>query len=272
MTTETWRKYFDFSPIDKNRTNGLCLLCHRNYKDKSGIYSNFLKHIKRAHPVEYNRVLSNGEDECLEDSSSCGNDEIQCDLMDTKHKENRIILSITKNLIIRCNMPFSLVENPAFRDFMKDCGVKFRSISNKRLKREIIPSLANVIRKRITDSLINVDYITLTIDVWSNRRCHSFLGVTCHFIDEKMLPRAYLIDLIRFRSPHNYEAINQLTQEALERFNIQSKIFRIVTDNASSMKKAYQFGLGKYAETSLHNETNSLLFGVEPILDEFQGE
>ena len=41
--------YFEFSLADKNRTNGLCKLCHRNYKDLRGIHSNFLKHLKRKH-------------------------------------------------------------------------------------------------------------------------------------------------------------------------------------------------------------------------------
>jgi hypothetical protein len=58
-----------------------------------------------------------------------------------------------------------------------------------------------------------------------------------------MTPQAYLIDFIRFKSPHTGENIQQLTEDVLERFNMKEKVFKIITDNASSMIKAYKFGL-----------------------------
>ncbi len=62
MAGESWRTYFEFSPLDKNRINELCKLCIKNYKDQNGIFSNFLKHLKRAHSLEYYQIFS-GEDE-----------------------------------------------------------------------------------------------------------------------------------------------------------------------------------------------------------------
>jgi hypothetical protein len=132
--------------------------------------------------------------------------------------------------------------------------------------------LSNIILKRVHDALKNIEYVTLTVDIWSDRRCRSFLGITCHFIDENMIPCAYLIDFVRFKSPHNNEAIYQLTEETLERFNIKNKVFRITTDNASSMIKAYRFGLGDdldYAGTQYHTETIS---DTQSILNEFDGK
>src|ERR1700733_12620281 len=109
MTTKNWRSHFDFSFIDKNRTNGLCRLCHRNYKDRSGTYSNFLKHFKRTHPLEYNGTFNHEHEYTIDDVNASNDDNSTYDFTDMKHRDNRIILSITKNLIIRCNMPFNLV-------------------------------------------------------------------------------------------------------------------------------------------------------------------
>ena len=243
MTRENWRRYFDFSPSDKNRINGLCRLCNRNYKDQNGIFSNFLKHLKRVHRCEYDQIFA-PEFECLtEEIPVFGDDRVAADLTNTKYRQSRIVLSITKNLIIRCNMPLNLVENPAFRDFMKECNLKCEPVSTKRLKCDVIPSFTNKVLKQIQETLTNIDYVTLTIDVWSDRRCRSFLGITCHFIDNKMMPQAYLIDFLRFKSPHTSARIQQLTEEVLERFDMKQKVFKIVTDNASSMIKAYKFGL-----------------------------
>ncbi|CAF3962704.1 unnamed protein product, partial [Rotaria magnacalcarata] len=270
MTGKNWKQYFDFSPIEKNRTNGLCKLCHRNYKDKSGVFSNFLKHLKRQHLLEYNQVFNNEYEYFTEDRNGIEDAHEPIDLTNIKEKENRIILSITKNLIIRCNLPLNLVEKPAFRDFMKECNLKYRPVSTKRLKDDVIPSLKSVVLTRIHEKLNTADHVTLTVDIWSDRRCRSFIGITCHFIDQKINLQAYLIDFLRLKSLHTSENIQQMTDEVLERFNIKKKVFRIVTDNASSMIKAYKFGLCFDAENIEVDEKNQFIIENDLMIEDFE--
>ncbi|CAF4105559.1 unnamed protein product [Rotaria sp. Silwood2] len=158
------------------------------------------------------------------------------------------------NLIIKCNLPLSLVENPAFREFMKECYPKWQPISTKKLKSDIISSFKTRIHKIICDTLEIVNDLTLTIDAWSHRRGRSFLGITCHFIDNKMVPQAFLIDFVRMKSPHTSDNIQRLTENVLDRFNIKEKVFRIITDNASSMIKAYRFGLAVDGDYQIHDD------------------
>ncbi|CAF2975866.1 unnamed protein product [Rotaria sp. Silwood2] len=161
---------------------------------------------------------------------------------------------MAKNLIIKCNLPLSLVENPAFREFMKECYPKWQPISTKKLKSDIISSFKTRIHKIICDTLEIVNDLTLTIDAWSHRRGRSFLGITCHFIDNKMVPQAFLIDFVRMKSPHTSDNIQRLTENVLDRFNIKEKVFRIITDNASSMIKAYRFGLAVDGDYQIHDD------------------
>ena len=35
-------------------------------------------------------------------------------------------------------------------------------------------------------------YVSLTVDLWSDRRCRSFMGVTAHFIEGEVLDSAVL--------------------------------------------------------------------------------
>lgn len=207
MVVNGWRRYFEFSSDEKNRNNGLCKLCHRNYKDKHGIFSNFFKHIKRAHPNEYAHTLS-VEDERSSEAQHANEDSSRsAELTNLKDRKNRVIFSIAKNLIVRCNLPFSLIESAGFRDFAKDCILKYEAVSAKKLKGDIIPSFTNKVLKTIHETLNNVKHVTLTIDGWSDRRCRSFLGITCHFIDEKMMPQSYLIGFVRLKSLHTAENI-----------------------------------------------------------------
>ncbi|CAF3357860.1 unnamed protein product, partial [Rotaria sp. Silwood2] len=55
------------------------------------------------------------------------------------------------------------------------------------------------------------------------------------------MPQAYLIDFLRFKSPYASENIQQLAEEVLQRFNNKEKVFKITTDNVSSMIEAYNF-------------------------------
>ncbi|CAF1424387.1 unnamed protein product [Adineta ricciae] len=166
MTTESWRKHFEFSPCDKDRTNAFCALCKKNYKDQRGIYSNFLKHLKRAHQHEYNQIFNDGNECSNEKENFTNDDQTEFNLATTENKQNRLDSSITKNLIISCNLPFNLVRSTGFRNFMKDCNVKHEPISSKKIKRDVIPSFKNSVHKVIDEKLKNISYMTLTVDAW----------------------------------------------------------------------------------------------------------
>ena len=245
MAGEKLKLFFDFSLAEKNRMIGLCKLCHHNYKDLHGIYSNFVKHLKRKHLSEYQKSFSLHTDgDSFEDEvDSCDEHQLSNDLTQMNSKQTRINFSMAKNLIIKCNLPLNVVENAAFREFIKECYSKWRPISTKKLKSDIIPSINKRICKIIYETLQTINHLTLTIDAWSDRRGRGFLGVTCHFIDDSMVPQAFLIDFLRMKSPHTGENIQRLTEHVLDRFNIKEKVYRIITDNASSMIKAYKFGL-----------------------------
>ncbi|CAF3138840.1 unnamed protein product [Rotaria sp. Silwood2] len=61
------KKYFVFSTIERNRTCGHCQLCNQDYKDKAGIFSNFIKHLKRKHLPEYERTFKKRDEGLLEE-------------------------------------------------------------------------------------------------------------------------------------------------------------------------------------------------------------
>ncbi|CAF2990542.1 unnamed protein product [Rotaria sp. Silwood2] len=168
MAAEQLKQYFDFSTIDKNRINGYCKLCSQNYKDKCGISSNFLKHLKRKHKPEYEKLFFDQ----VKDSSEAihGNDyRSTTELSSSNTKQNRINISIAKYLITKCNLPLNLVENFAFREFMKECNIKWDPISSKKLKHGGIAFFTDKMKKNLHVTLNDTKFITLTVDGWSDR-------------------------------------------------------------------------------------------------------
>ena len=197
MTTERLKQYFEFSSVDKNRVNGLCKLCKQNYKDRNGIHSNFWKHLKRKHSSVYEQFSKASDDHLTEGlTSETEGNSLTSSSSAAKLKQRRIEIAIAKCLIVKCNLPLSLVENVAFREFMKECNVKWSPISTKKLKQDLITTFKEAVNSSIRHALDSVAHVTLTVDGWSDRRCRSFLGVTCHFINHKMEPESFLIDLV----------------------------------------------------------------------------
>ena len=245
MRNDQWKKYFKFSDSSDGRVIGYCTLCERNYKENKGLFSNFVKHLQRKHKIEYKKSRNiNDDDDLSEENVDVINGlSTTTSSSPNKTKQRRLNMGIVKNLIIKCNLPLSIVENGAFRDFMNDCNIKWQPISSKRLKYEYISFFKEKVDKAVRDELINVRNVTLTVDGWSDRKCRSFIGVTCHFINSKCEPQAYLIDFVRIKSPHTGEKIHHVTEQILDDYNLKEKVYKIVTDNASTMIKAYKFGL-----------------------------
>lgn len=243
VKNDSWKKYFVFSTASDGRVNGYCTICQKNYKDNKGVFSNFLKHLTRKHEKEYKKSINDDDDDVFEENVDVLTNLSTTNSSPNKMKQNRINMAIAKNLIVKCNLPLSIVENSAFRDFINECNIKWQPISSKRLKLEYISFFKEKVNKALRDALNNVNYVTLTVDGWTDRKCRSFIGVTCHFIDSKSEPQAYLIDFVRIKSPHTAEKIHQITEEILDRYDLKDKVYKIVTDNASTMIKAYKFGL-----------------------------
>ena len=79
-------------------------------------------------------------------------------------------------------MPSALVEHSGFRNFMVQLAPKWKPTSARHMKTNLLPSLSSSIRTRIELLLADVDYLTITVDVWTNRSGKAFLGITGHFI------------------------------------------------------------------------------------------
>ena len=247
------KQFFVFDPVKSKTVKGKCKLCHKEYSDKVGSTGNFHKHLRRKHTDGYAEAK---QPTFLDQKSDVDDD--QSNQSDFQKKTSQ---SIATQLIVRCNMPPALIEYPGFRNFMVQLAPKWKPTSARYMKTNLLPSLSSSIRTRIELLLADVDHLTITVDVWTNRSGKAFLGITGHFIDLDFAPQAILLDFVRLRGPHTGDNIRNVTEEILDKLEVRplhsldelkcflferklkDKVYRIVTDNASSMIKAYKFGL-----------------------------
>lgn len=91
--------------------------------------------------------------------------------------------------------------------------------------------------KTLVESLQSITSVHLTLDLWTARSNHGYLGITCHYLDQqyKLCEMALTLSYIRF--PHTAENIKDAIEKILNEWNLQSKVYSITTDNGSNVKK-----------------------------------
>ncbi|CAF1410431.1 unnamed protein product [Adineta ricciae] len=229
------KEFFDFKPPKDNKICGICKSCGKTYVDKFGSTGNFHKHLKRAHDDEYKKAKFPNYTKPTEDTGDVAEN--------STNNNDKINQTILEELIVKCNLPLSIAESRGFRNFMRILAPKWKNTSSRYYTKVLIPSLMKNIEDKIKNLLHDVKHLTITIDLWTDRRGRSFVGVTGHFLDSRSVPQALLLDFLRFKGAHTAENIHNITEQILDKLEIKDKVFRIVTDNAANMIKAYKFGL-----------------------------
>ncbi|ODM93379.1 putative AC transposase, partial [Orchesella cincta] len=94
-------------------------------------------------------------------------------------------------------------------------------------------------KEKLKTILENVLWVCATADIWSARR-KSFLGVTCHWIDQNYKRHSVLLSMKRFPGKHTADRIAELLVEVFSSYKLDNKITFVVTDNGSNFVKAFR--------------------------------
>ena len=103
-------------------------------------------------------------------------------------------------------------------------------------------NLAEERRSRLKTQLSNTDHVSVTVDIWSDRKMRGFLGVTVHWIEkepERLQLKTNLLACNRFKGSHTAERICDQFEAICDEYNIKDKLDYIISDNAANMRKAF---------------------------------
>ncbi|XP_048084331.1 uncharacterized protein LOC125284431 [Alosa alosa] len=120
---------------------------------------------------------------------------------------------------------------------------KYTPISRSTISEKRIPVLVNQVKQTIVERLQSQPSVSVTVDIWSDRRLRSFLGVTAHAVhcsNGSCVLEPYLLECRRFTGRHSGERISAAFEEILEEYGIAQKVCYIITDNAANMKCAFK--------------------------------
>uniref|UniRef100_A0A9J8C8A2 HAT C-terminal dimerisation domain-containing protein n=1 Tax=Cyprinus carpio carpio TaxID=630221 RepID=A0A9J8C8A2_CYPCA len=160
----------------------------------------------------------------------------------TSHPQQKAISNaILSDLIIDCNFPLSIVENKSFRHFLAVLDSKYTPVCRRPLTTKT-ESLAEERRSKLKTQLSNTDHVSVTVDIWSDRKMRGFLGVTVHWMErdaERVQLKTNLLACNRFKGSHTAERICDQFEAICDEYNIKAKLDYIISDNAANMRKAF---------------------------------
>jgi hypothetical protein len=184
----------------------------------------------------------------------------QCSTYNTNHpRQVELSMGVVDDLIIKLGLPLSIVERPAFINFMKTVDPKFTLTSRQTLSRTTIPSLYDKMHDHLKDFCSTATFVSLALDIWSDRRLRSFFAVTgmiffieiiyvLLFIDGSF--KSYVLDFVPLWDSHSGPLLCQKYEEIVNTFGIKGKVIRLVTDSSSNTINAFKDiiipGFGQY--------------------------
>ena len=81
-------------------------------------------------------------------------------------------------------------------------------------------------------------HLSVTIDIWTNRDLPSYLGMTCHYIQDFQL-KSSMLACTHFHGRHTTDNIHEEYQSIIEQYELKGKVSATITDNASNMIKCF---------------------------------
>jgi len=164
-------------------------------------------------------------------------------------------------------LPISTVEKQSFRNLISGlsgdtnsppCRQTLKALIDKQ-KEEYIESFKNKLR--------TIRYVCTTADIWSTNN-KSYMGVTCHYLDEQLKRHSTVLACKRMKYSHTHLQIAKTLSDIHAMYNIkQEQIVRTVTDNAKNFGKSFQV----YAVPE-NNNSDELDGPIAKSLDFLQNE
>lgn len=84
----------------------------------------------------------------------------------------------------------------------------------------------------------DIPFLSITSDIWKNKRHTHFLALTGHFMDSNFEYVSIILAFKKFNERHLAKNIRNFIKTELINLNISNKIVATTTDNAADIKKA----------------------------------
>ncbi|CAM4651471.1 unnamed protein product [Leuciscus chuanchicus] len=204
------------------------------------------EHLKRRHPI----VTREGNKTKTKQTTlpSYIGKETQCTPQKAAELSKRILRVIVKDM-----RPVSLVEGEAFIDMIEYACPGFKCPSRWWFTKQLEKAYQSTLEDLKKDLQKRSSKISLTTDAWTSIATETYLGVTCHYINDNWEMVSFVLCTKPLEDRHTAENIARWIEEVAEKFDFSlcDDVQAIVHDNAANVVKALRILEEKHGVASL---------------------
>jgi hypothetical protein len=144
-------------------------------------------------------------------------------------------------MIVVDNQPLQMVEGEGFKNLMKLINPKIQIPSRRTVTRKLKTTVDNICIPSFRQEFTNLlpRSINVILDMWTDKRQRSVLGVKVQFIDDQWKLRCIAIGFKHFHGRATGINIRETTASILNTYEIkEEQIITVMADNASNIAKA----------------------------------
>ena len=150
---------------------------------------------------------------------------------------------------------------------------KFVVPSRRSICRDVLPKIVDKVESELKEVCQSSRFVALTLDLWTYRRMRCFYAITIHFINQclfksHLLAFKYLSGLsfklvlkemfLFALGSHTSDKLLKEYEALIAQYDIQDKVVRLVTDNASNNVKAFGSLIAPGFETYFKESSDEL--------------
>ena len=160
-----------------------------------------------------------------------------------QHPKQRQITKLLLKSVACASLPLSIVDKPSFRELIEELNENCAIPHRQTIKETHLPFEVKLIVNSITTEMKDLTSVYVTVDIWTNRQMRSFIGFAAHFVNNHFDLKSRLLCCEYFAERHTAVNIASRYENVVMRYQIDGKVRRIISDSASSMKKAFELSL-----------------------------
>ena len=144
-------------------------------------------------------------------------------------------------LLVKTELPFTLVEHPGFRKFMNKVDPKVTVKSANTFVQQKLPLMARTFKDTMNQvlerDLQQCTAVTMTSDHWTSHTGARYMSITLHYVKTDFTLKNFIIQLDQFDRRHTRINIAQAWDKKLDSISALKNITKVtaVVDQASNM-------------------------------------
>ncbi|TEY36874.1 hypothetical protein BOTCAL_0540g00020 [Botryotinia calthae] len=158
-------------------------------------------------------------------------------LMPMMNQHNRQYRRRLLQLIVKNNLPFSVIDQTEFDDLIKFVAPNAKNISRRQLMEDLkedFEGAKEVKRKELQKQMEAGGRFSLTTEGWSGHNRLDYITVTVHYKLDSGIIQQSILDVVELRNPsHTGKYLAQKLFEVTNDFGITKAIISITRDNTS---------------------------------------